>query len=441
MGEPPAPNPAPEGNYGKLIALLERARGALELPTSNEVRNAVESRTGSLDYEPQTRAERYLKTGFEFAPAALNEGSLLRKAALVALPGAATEATKEAGGGPIAQTMAAVTGGVLGHKFTTPKAVTSMPTGQQVEAAGSAGYNNPAIDAVVFKGTAIPDLADDITKQLGKRNEKLAPQTHAIVEGLKDPIDGQTHTIEDLETARRLLGEGPAGNFNNKTDQSAATIAIKAIDRYVASNPQSDVLMGDIARANEALTTARSNIAHAKLAGRVQDKLDNAELQTASNNSGRNLDNTTRQKLRTLLTSKKQGRGLTDEDIALIDENVRGSGVGNTLRSVGNFLGGGGGLAALHAAGIGAGAGAVGGGPIGAVLGAVVPPTIGYATKKIGNAMTRNKAKAIVDSIIARSPEGQMWAASNQRIQAANPAPSMAGAALLPLLRGLQPVR
>ena len=209
----------------------------------------------------------------------------------------------------------------------------------------------------------------------------------------------------------------------------------------MASNPQSDVLMGDIARANEALTTARSNIAHAKLAGRVQDKLDNAELQTASNNSGRNLDNTTRQKLRTLLTSKKQGRGLTDEDIALIDENVRGSGVGNTLRSVGNFLGGGGGLAALHAAGLGAGAGAVGGGPIGAVLGAVVPPTIGYATKKIGNAMTRNKAKAIVDSIIARSPEGQMWAASNQRIQAANPAPSMAGAALLPLLRGLQPVR
>ena len=187
MGEPPAPNPAPEGNYGKLIALLERARGALELPTSNEVRNAVKSRTGSLDYEPQTRAERYLKTGFEFAPAALNEGSLLRKAPLVALPGAATEATKEAGGGPIAQTMAAVTGGVLGHKFTTPKAVTSMPTGQQVEAAGSAGYNNPAIDAVVFKGTAIPDLADDITKQLGKRNEKLAPQDSRHRRGAEGP--------------------------------------------------------------------------------------------------------------------------------------------------------------------------------------------------------------------------------------------------------------
>jgi hypothetical protein len=42
LGEPPAPNPAPEGAYGKLVSLLERARGALELPTSNEVRNAVE---------------------------------------------------------------------------------------------------------------------------------------------------------------------------------------------------------------------------------------------------------------------------------------------------------------------------------------------------------------------------------------------------------------
>jgi hypothetical protein len=75
------------------------------------------------------------------------------------------------------------------------------------------------------------------------------------------------------------------------------------------------------------------------------------------------------------------------------------------------------------------------------VLGAVVPPAVGYATKKIGNAMTRNRAKAIVANILERSPEGQMWAASNQRIQAANPAPSMAGAALLPLLRGLQPVQ
>jgi hypothetical protein len=367
---------------------------------------------------------------------------LLRKAALVALPGAATEATKEAGGGPIAQTVAAVTGGVIGHKLTTPKTVTSMPTPQQVEAAGSAGYKNPAITDLKFKGTAIPDLGDSIVADLNKArfNERIAPQTHAIVDDLQRPVNGPVHTIEDLETTRQLLGK-VAGNYAAPVEQAAASKAIAGIDKYLGSIPQNDVLIGNAAAGNDALTTARADYAHAKLAGRVQEKLDNAELQAGSAHSGRNLDNATRQKLRTLLTSKKQGRGLTDDDIALIENNVMGSGVGNTIRSVGNFLGGGGGLAALHSAGIGGGVGTVVGGPVGAVLGAVIPPAVGYATKKIGNAMTRNKAKAIVDSIIARSPEGQMWAASNQRIQAANPVPSMAGAVLLPLLRGLQPVR
>lgn len=439
LGEPPAPAPAPEGTYGKLVSLLERARGALELPNSSGIRSAIEAKTGSLDYEPKTEAERYLKAGGEFLPNTLNEGSLLRRAALVGLPTAGSVLAEDAGGGPVAKTVGAVTGAVLGHKITTPRAVTSMPNAAQVEAAATAGYQDPAISGLRFKGTAIPDLGDSIVADLNKAkfNERLAPQTHAILDDLQRPVNGPTHTIEDLETTRQLLGK-VAGNFAAPVEQAAASKAIAGIDRYMGSIPQNDVLIGNAGAANAALTTARADYAHAKLAERVQEKLDNAELQAGSAHSGRNLDNATRQKLRTLLTSKKQGRGLTDEDIALIENNVMGSGAGNTLRSVGNFLGGGGGLGMLHAATVGGGGGAVIGGPVGAVLGAVIPPTIGYATKKAGNAITRKNAKAIVENILARSPEGQKWAAMNQRILAANPPASALPPALLSGLLAVQ---
>jgi hypothetical protein len=85
---------------------------------------------------------------------------------------------------------------------------------------------------------------------------------------MKEPINGQWHTIEDLKATRRQLQE-QAANFNDMPTQAAAAIALKKIDSYLRSIPQGDVLMSNVAAAKE-----RSDIAHAKLAGRVQGKLD-----------------------------------------------------------------------------------------------------------------------------------------------------------------------
>jgi hypothetical protein len=55
---------------------------------------------------------------------------------------------------------------------------------------------------------------------------------------MKEPINGQYHTIEDLETTRRRLLREQGGNFNDKPTQAAATIALKQIDSYLRSIPQ-----------------------------------------------------------------------------------------------------------------------------------------------------------------------------------------------------------
>jgi hypothetical protein len=175
---------------------------------------------------------------------------------------------------------------------TTPKTITSSPTIQQVQSAGSAGYRNPAIDVVVFKATAILDLADYIVSDLNrqKRHARLIPSVHRIVEHMKEPINGQWHTIEDLKATRRQLQE-QAANFNDKPTQAAATIALKRIDSYLRSIPQGDVLMGNVAAAKDVSTEARPNIAHAKLASRVQGKLDTRARASGSGSSRRNIKN------------------------------------------------------------------------------------------------------------------------------------------------------
>ena len=146
---------------------------------------------------------------------------------------------------------------------------------------------SPKTNLVAFKATAILDLADYIVSDLNrqKRHARLVPSVHNIVEHMKEPINGQYHTIEDLRATRRQLQE-QAGNVNDMPTQAAAAIALKKIDSYLRSIPQGDVLMSNVAAAKE-----RSNIAHTKLAGRVQGKFDTHARPSGSGNNGRNRKN------------------------------------------------------------------------------------------------------------------------------------------------------
>jgi hypothetical protein len=402
-----------------------------QLPTSEQVKGAVEGQTGSLNYEPKTQLEGGLKIGGEFAPNALNEGSLLRRGAMVALPAMADwlagKATEGSPLQPYAQTGAAILGSIAAHKATAPKEIPSTPSAAQVETAGHEGYQNPAIDAVKFKATAIPDLADNIIDTLNrdKRNARLVPDIHNIVDDMKTPVNGQVHTIEDLETTRRLLGEKAQQAIRNgdNTTKAAATIAIKKIDGYLKSNPQSDLLMGDVRAANDALSTARQNVAIGKTAGEIQQKIYAGEVGAASANSGKNVENALKQKLRPVLTTKKHGQNLTDENLQDVKDLVFGTSAGNLRRDVGHMLGGGGGIATPVVSSIAH--------SFGGPAAAIATPLIGRAVKQSGNAAARRQAQKIVNGILARSPEAEQWAAIQARISAANPQPSALPASLL----------
>lgn len=431
---PSTAGPAPSDTPGTLTGM--------SIPGSADIRKGIESVTGPL-YEPKTPLGHAAQTVGEFAPAALGgPGSLAtRFVTRAVIPAAGAEAGSAAAKGtaaePYANVAGAVLGSVLGHKLVTPPALANVaPTAEQVIHTGSQGYKAPDILNVTFKPQAIEGQANAINADLARSrfNDRIAPLTRGIVEDLKTPVGGSVHTVEDLESTRQLLNK-VAGNFSNPVEQGAANKAIGLIDKYMASLPQADMLTGDAAKANAALTTARANYAAGKTAERVGEKLNNAELQAGSAHSGGNIDNATRQKLRPLLTSDKQGRGLTEQELGLIENSVRGSTLGNALRVGGKFLGGGGGLGAF----VTGAAGHSVAGPAGMLL-----PAIGYGIKKAGDAVTRRGADKIIQAIIDRSPEAQSWAATQARINAANPRQgALAPASLSALLasQSAQPLR
>lgn len=317
--------------------------------------------------------------------------------------GLGSEAGAHAAEGTGFETPAAVAGGLLSGAGARTITKPGKLNPEQVIAHGAAAYQDPVVTGVRIQSPAAGAISQDITGQLNaqRMNPRLAPGTHALVEDLATPVQGNDfHTIEDFQTTRSLLGK-LAGNYSNPVEQAAASKAIDLLDQHLTALPQSQLLQGNIAAANSRLAQGRGDYAAGKSAERVQKRVDDAELQAASTYSGGNLDNATRQKLRPILTNPSQGRGLSPEELGSLDQVVRGSPTGNVLRATGRAMGGGGGIGTLVAAGEGARAL----GPIGAAI-----PVAGYGLRKAGEILTQSGANRSVQQILRRAPSASTLA-------------------------------
>lgn len=280
------------------------------------------------------------------------------------------------------------------------------PTQQALDSVASAAYDKARKLAVTLPADGVSTLAGRISQHL--QNEKgitadTAEKTFKVLDRLQDPPEGAVVTVPNLDALRRNFGE-IAGNFNNPTDQKAAVIAKQHLSDYLASLTDKDAISGPASEVGALTREGNGNYAAARRSEQISEALKKAELQTAATHSGRNLDNKTRQAFVKILTDDKAGAGFTQPELDAAESIVRGSKSADLMRSAGNFLGGGGGLGALHSSSAGAAGGATVGGPIGAAIGAVVPPALGYLLKKGADASTLSKVEAFQRMVRARSP-------------------------------------
>ncbi len=376
---------------------------------SKSIQNAVEGVVGEF-HKPETTLGEYAHSAGELAPSMLGgpESLLAKGLTRVIAPSVIGETFNQATKGTALQPFAKVAGTLLGgygaSKFMSPKAL-AAPTADELSSAAKSAYNHPAVAALELHPSSAAYAAGKITDGLNKGGFRslTAPQTFGLVQELKTPL-GPTAKIADIQSVRTALGK-VAGNFANPVEQAAANKAIRGIDDYLANLKPFDVAAGDAKAAASILNEAKGNYAASKRVSRLDDADYRASLNAASAHSGGNINNATRQALKSILISEKKRRGFSADEIAQMEKIVKGTFTGNMNRIIGKVLA----TTGMHGA-------ATIGGSIAAVPAthglSLALPAIGYAGKKLADRSTA-KAIAELDRMTAmRSPLGQSMPAA-----------------------------
>lgn len=300
--------------------------------------------------------------------------------------------------------------GAAGEEAARLRRPIEAPTSDELYEAASAAYEHPSIKEIVVKPSAFKTWKDELLATNDIVDEDLSPKTFKILNRLDEPPEGSFLDGRSIQSLRRKLGQA-AGSVD-PTERKAARDAISSLDDFLADIPKKAVLKGDPKAVSAALEEARGNYAAAKRSDVIEGKLEAAELQAGSANSGMNLDNATRQRLKDVLKSDKLRRGFSQEELTQMRKIVTGTPVENITRRVANMLGGGGGMGATVTGALGGAAGAAVGHVPGAMIGAAIPAAAGYALKKLSAAMSQADVRRLQEMVRSRSPLGRQMQSS-----------------------------
>ncbi len=284
-----------------------------------------------------------------------------------------------------------------------------VPSGAQLYRSAKAGYKSPEVAAVEIHPQSIAALSQRIESNL--LNEGFRPsggqsgagQTFGIVKEIVPPRGVQSVKIADYDAAAKALRNvAKERDFQGRQtpDAAAANLSLRYLDEYLTqhlpSNPN-EVLAGDISQAVPILKAAQGNWAALKKSGEVERRLTLAELQAAKSGSGGNVENAMRPRIAEILTKPKGSIGYRPDELAKVEEIVKGTPLRNTLRIVGKAGVAGGLDLLLH------GATAIGTG--GASLPYQLPVLIGGTSARLaGQALTSRAIGRLGGMIRARSP-------------------------------------
>lgn len=290
-----------------------------------------------------------------------------------------------------------------------------VPTTQELAAAGKADITSARNSGLEITSNSVADWSRKTQQQLFEDgiHPVDAPATYAKLRELETAPPGSFATASNLQSLRESLGN-TAQNFNPAAakDQLAASRSIRGVDQFLPSLDASSVLAGTPAATQKLFEQGRGNYAAAMRSNDITGALDRAntgileraEVRAQAANSGRNLDNTIRQKVASLLEKPKEVSGFSEPEIAALNDTIEGSRTRNFARYIGNLAGGGGGLGQIVGGAIGGGGGFALGGPVGAAIGASIPVATGAGAKSIANALAKKSLSKVDEMLRKRSP-------------------------------------
>jgi hypothetical protein len=302
----------------------------------------------------------------------------------------------------------------------------TAPSIEQLKDAARGGYQSSEVTGLSVQPRTVAEFAQATKAKLlaeGGLDDVVAKGTIDTLSKLEKAPPGMIVTGQNLDSLRKTLGHVAEGRDpvtrRPTADAIAARKAIDELDAFVPKITPKDTLAGNPSAAAETWDTARQNWGAAARAETIDQKMIQAELRAAAANSGGNVANTVRQRMADVLINPALKSGYSADELAQMEQIVRGTGAQNALRRAGKFLGGGGGLGSMATSGFGAGTAAVlGGGPATVAAGATILPAIGYGLNALSNKLTMRQIDALSEAVRSRAPLAKSMEDFGEKMQA-----------------------
>jgi hypothetical protein len=292
------------------------------------------------------------------AGAATPVGRAVRSSALGAAKGAGVSAATAEGGVQDrleAAALGGATGGALGlalplalegtakgtqtfaEAVAKKKSAAQVPSVDAIKAAASAEYKNASNAGAIIGPQALQNLSQSIKGDLAQfgYHPELQPKVGIVLKEL-DRVSQGNITADGVDTLRKI-----ARSVATSADPSERTLGgmiIGKIDDMMENLQPSDVVQGNAAQATESLGKARDLWKTMRKAELLEGLVDKGELQGMSTNSGGNVQNLIRQKMRTvILENPKNARMFTPDELKSVRQIVQGTWGQNTLRQLGRL--------------------------------------------------------------------------------------------------------
>jgi hypothetical protein len=310
--------------------------------------------------------------------------------------GEGTDAESRATGAATGALLGGAVGAPLGAVLPAGKAATSVATSAELKAAAKAGFESAPVKELEVAPRAISEFGQGLRAKLNEAgiDENLAPKTFGVLSKVEAvPADAAAVTGANIQSLRRTFQM--AAGSPDKTERMAASKVIDAIDELIPNIAARDILSGDPKAAAQAWATARGNYAAAMRSDEIAKAVIKAQRQAESAGSGANIDNATRQNFKAILNNDKRSRGFNAEELAAMEQAVRGTTWGNFARLIGKAA-----PTGIVSGALSGGAGLAAGGPAGAIL----LPLAGLIGKKIGDRSTANQVAKLEELVRSRAP-------------------------------------
>ncbi len=280
---------------------------------------------------------------------------------------------------------------------------TAAPSLGQLKSAAQASYDAANKIGIELKPQALHSFNTNLQAKLGEDglNAEVAPKTFSVLNKLSAVPADSTVTAPNLRTIQKSLGVVKNTSID-PTERMTAGRALNEFNNLLENIDQvpSAIANGtpeDAAQFSNLVKEANANYTAYKQGAAFEQRGDVAENNTAASHSGMNLENNLRSQVRAILNNPKLQRGYDPDTLQAMRQFNAGSRTANTMRMLGNLMGGGGGLGMLAA------------GSVSHLLGLPfeLGPGIGLGLKSMANQRAMGGFNNIGNMIRANSPLAQ----------------------------------